>query len=113
MFLIFNALVASLDGLIIGIGLRLANIKISKKNILIILLGNLFVYYFSLYIYKSFNLSFMSKTFTTILYLVLAYQAFKNKDEVNFNGKNLNLLNCLILTLTHSLDGAIISLNFV
>ena len=55
----------------------------------------------------------MSKTFTTILYLVLAYQAFKNKDEVNFNGKNLNLLNCLILTLTHSLDGAIISLNFV
>lgn len=112
MFLLLNALVASLDGLIIGIGLRLANISLTKKNILIILLCNIFIYTFFLILYYYFKLTFMTKTISTILYLFLAWRSFKEEEHSNYAEK-LNTLECIILSFTHSLDGTILSLNFV
>lgn len=113
MFLFLNAITASLDGLIIGIGLRLANIKIKKQNTLIILIGNLFIYAFFLFLYYYLNLSFMTKGVTTILYILLAWHAFHEQDSLSFKEKFLSLTDCLVITCTHSLDGTLVSLNFV
>ena len=46
MFIFLNALVASLDGLIIGIGLKLAKTKLTMMNKLIIFLTNIFILFF-------------------------------------------------------------------
>ncbi len=112
MFLLLNSLVASLDGLLIGIGLRLAKSKLSTTNILSIFIGNMMIYTFFLLLYYYFKLSFMTKTISTILYLFLAWRALKEDEKANYQ-KKLTLLECCLLTLTHSLDGTIISLNFV
>lgn len=114
MFLILNAIAASLDGLIIGISLHLSNIYISKKNTLLIFVENLIFYAFFLFLYSYFHLTFMTKTVTTLLYLFLAFNAFNNKEKENkIEEKALNVLSCTLLTITHSLDGAIVSLPFV
>ena len=75
MFLLINSIVASLDGLIIGIGLRLSNVKVNKTNILTILIGNFLIYTLFLTLYYSFQFTFMTKTISTILYLFLAYRS--------------------------------------
>lgn len=113
MFLFINSIVASLDGLIIGIGLRLSNQKLSKKNFFTILIGNILIYTFFLFFYKYFKCTFMTKNVTTILYLLLAWSAFHSNDSFSFHDKSLSFLNCLLLTVTHSLDGTLISLHFV
>lgn len=113
MFLFLNSIAASLDGLIIGIGLRLSHIKLSKINMLTIWLGNFLIYALFLFLYYYFKLTFMTKTITTILYLFLAYHAWQNKETFHMKERTLSLLSCLILTLTHSLDGTIVSLSFV
>lgn len=112
MFLILNSIAASLDGLIIGIGLKLAKVKISKTNTFIILIINILIYTFFIIIYKYFNLSFMTKTISTLLYLLLAWHSLKEEKENDYQ-KKLTISECIILATTHSLDGTIISLNFV
>ncbi len=113
MFLLLNAIVASLDGLIIGISLRLSNIKITKSNISTIFIGNLLIYFFFLFLYKHFQLTFMTKNITTILYLILGIHSIYDKDSYHPKEKKLHFINCLFITLSHSLDGTIISLSFV
>lgn len=112
MFLFLNSLIASLDGLVIGIGLHLSKVKISKTNILIISLGNILIYTFFLTLYYYFHLTFMTKTITTFLYLFLAWKALKEEKQKNYKEK-LSLGECILLTFTHCLDGTLISLNFV
>lgn len=113
MFLLFTSFVASLDGFLIGMGLRLANISLTKKNILTIFIGNLLIYSFFLILYSFFHLSFMTKLFSTILYLLFAWKTFREKEKENSYQETLNFKECLLLTLTHSLDGTIVSLRFV
>ncbi len=110
MFLLLNAFIASLDGFIIGSILRFSNIKLSKTNFLAIFLGNTLVYTFSLFIYLKFNMTFMTKTISTLLYLFLAFHSLK-EEEKNYEGE-LKLKDYFLLTLSHSLDGTLVSLNF-
>ena len=112
MFLLINSIVASLDGLIIGIGLRLSNVKVNKTNILTILIGNFLIYTLFLTLYYSFQFTFMTKTISTILYLFLAYRSLKEETKKEYQEK-LKFWECILLTLSHSLDGTLISLNFV
>lgn len=113
MFLFLNSIVASLDGLIIGISLKLLNIKITKYNITFMVISNIFIYSIFLFLYYYFNFTFITKNITTIFYLLLAYNAYKNNDE-NIKYKNkLTIIQCLVLGTTHSLDGGIIALGFV
>lgn len=112
MFLILNSIVASLDGLIIGIGLKLAKTKLTKRNIVTILFGNIFIYTLFLTLYYYFHLTFMTKTISTILYLLLACLSFKDDKNKTYANK-LTFLECTLLALTHSLDGTLVSLNFV
>ena len=51
MFVFFSAFVASLDGFIIGLSLRLSNIKFSNKNIFLFLLGNIIIYSLAIFAY--------------------------------------------------------------
>ncbi len=81
MFLFFNALVASMDGLIIGINLKLSKIKLSKLNGFIMFITNCLIYTFVLLLYKYFHFTFMTKNISTILYLLLAYMAFKENEN--------------------------------
>ena len=113
MFLFLNALVASLDGLIIGISLRLENSKITKENIVTILVGNYIIYSFFLFLYYYFQFTFMTKNITTLLYLILAWNAYRDKNTLEFKTNTLSFRQCLLITLTHSLDGTIVSLSFV
>ncbi len=113
MFLFLNAIAASLDGLIIGIGLRLAHIKFLRRHMFIMWLGNFLIYALFLSLYYFFKLAFMTKTITTILYLVFAIHAWHSEESFVVKEKTLGLISCLLLTLTHSLDGTIVSLNFV
>ena len=112
MFLILNSIVASLDGLIIGIGLKLAHTKLSKTNILTISIGNIVIYTFFLTLYYYFKLTFMTKLISSCLYLFLAWRSYKEKENNTYTEK-LSFLECILLTITHSLDGTLISLNFV
>lgn len=111
MFLILNSIVASLDGLIIGVGLRLSHVSLSKKNIFILFWGSILIYSLFLFFYSVFHFSFMTKFISTCLYLFLAWRSFKEEHKVY--DKNLSFFECVLLTLTHSLDGTLISLNFV
>lgn len=112
MFILLNAIIASLDGLIMGIGLKLKNIKLNFKHIFIILFINIFIYGLFINIYYYFHLSFMNKNIVTCLYLFLAFNLIttKNNDK---DFKTLTVKNTCLLALTHSLDGSIISLGFV
>lgn len=112
MFLLLNAFVASLDGLIIGIGLRFSKVKLTKTNILTILVGNAIIYTFFLTLYYYFHLTFMTKTISTFLYLFLAWRSFKEEKQKEYK-ETLPFWECMLLTLSHSLDGTLISLNFV
>lgn len=112
LFLFLNAIVASLDGLIIGIGLRFSNIELSKKNIFIIFIENILIYTFFLFLYKYFHFTFMTKNITTLLYLFLAWNSFHNEDSIEIKEQKLNFITCSFITLTHSLDGTIVSLSF-
>lgn len=113
MFLLLNAIVASLDGLIIGIGLRLSNVQLSKKDTFIIFLGNFLIYTFFLSVYYYFKFTFMTKALTTFLYIILGLNALRNEETCHIQQKKLSFLNCILITLTHSLDGTIVSLSFV
>ncbi len=113
MFLILNSIVASLDGLIIGIGLRLSHIKLTKSNMFTIFIGNFFVYLFFPSLYYYFKFTFMTKTITTILFLILAIHSWCNQETYTIIKPTLGFLNCILVTLAHSLDGTIISLSFV
>ncbi len=112
MFLFINSLVASLDGLIIGINLKLTKIKLTFFNLLTFLIFNTLIYFLVLKTYYLFNLSFISKNIATIIYLFLALNNLKSKEQQEYNQK-LNFFNTLILALSHSLDGSLISLNFI
>lgn len=112
MFLILNAIIASLDGLIIGISLKISKIKLTIKNNLIFLLTNIFIYTLITLLYYNFEFKFMTTGVTTILYLILAWNAFKsNEEEITKN--NLSILNTIAIGISHSIDGSIVSLNFV
>lgn len=113
MFLLLNAIVASLDGLIIGIGLRMSYVQLSKKDMLIIFIGNLFIYTFFLTLYYFFKFTFMTQTLTTILYIILGLNSLRTEESYQFKQNKLSILNCLLITLTHSLDGTMVSLSFV
>ncbi len=110
-FLLGNALVASLDGFIIGISLKLAKTKLTFTSYSIFFLTNLIIYYSIITLYYVFHLHFMTTFITTILYLVLAFNAYK-EEEKNYDQK-LNFKKTLMLAAAHSIDGSIISLNFV
>ena len=112
MFLILNAIVASLDGLIIGIGLKLSKVKLTLKNNIIFLLTNFFIYSIVILFYYTFHFKFMTTTITTLLYLLLAWNAYKSNEKEKYEQK-LTFRKNILLAITHSLDGSIISLNFV
>lgn len=112
MFLLLNAFIASIDGFIIGSSLRFSHIKLTKSNIIAFFFGNVLIYFFSLFLYYYFHLTFMTKNISTILYLLLAFHSLKEEETPEFS-KKLTKVNFLLLILTHSLDGTIVSLNFV
>ncbi|MCI8575020.1 MAG: hypothetical protein HFI09_00960 [Bacilli bacterium] len=115
MFVFFSAFVASLDGFIIGLGLRLSHIKFSKKDILLFFLGNVIIYSFAIFAYTFFHFRFVTTLVSTILYLVLAYFTFIDSEEINTYEEchNLTFGKLALLILTHSLDGTLVSLGFV
>lgn len=112
MFILLNAIVASLDGLIIGISLKLSNTKLTFKNNIILLITNIFIYSTFITLYYLFQFKFMTTSITTILYLLLAWSAYK-KDEDEVFDQSLTFKKTIIIALAHSLDGSIVSLNFV
>lgn len=113
MFIILNAIIASLDGLIIGISLHLSKTKITLKNNIIFLITNFLIYTLVNYLYIFFHFTFMTKTITTFLYLFLAWNAYKTNDEEEICIHDLTFKKNILLAFTHSLDGSIISLNFI
>ncbi len=112
MFIFLNALVASLDGLIIGIGLKLAKTKLTMMNKLIIFLTNIFIYSIIIFLYYSLKIKFMTMVITTLLYLFLAWNAYHTKEDEEYE-KSLSIKKTIFIAATHSLDGSIVSLNFV
>ncbi len=112
MFILLNALVASLDGLIIGIGLKLSKTKLTFTNKLIILLTNVFIYTIIITLYYSLKVKFMTTGITTLFYLFLAWNAYKAQEEDVFEQK-LSIKKTIFIAAAHSLDGSIVSLNFV
>lgn len=112
MFLFFNAIVASLDGIVIGSIIRLQNRILTKKNILTIFITNLFLYFIFLKLYTYFNFTFMNKIVTSLLYLFFAINNLNEKEELKIKEKKLNIISCILIALTHSLDGISISLSF-
>lgn len=113
MLLFLNALAASIDGFIIGMTLKIQNVQLKNKNIITMFIGNLLIYAFVLNFYQFFHFSFINKYLGTILFLVLAYLSFHEKEEEKHWEKVLSLKECILLTLTHSIDGALISLNLI
>ncbi len=113
MLLLLNAIVASLDGIIIGISLKLANAKLTIKNSTILFINNYLIYSAIIFLYCFFNFKFMTPTIATLLYLFLAWHIFKENNDNNNYDYNLSFKQLFLLSLTHSLDGGIISLNFV
>lgn len=112
MFIFLNAIVASLDGLIIGIGLKLAKTKLTMKNKLLLLFINFIIYTTIITIYYVFQFQFMTTGITTILYLILAWNAYKSNEEEKYD-QSLTMKKTILLAISHSLDGSIVSLNFV
>lgn len=112
MLLLLNAIVASLDGFIIGISLKLAKTKLTIINNIILFLTNLIIYAGIILLYVFLHFKFMTPFITTILYLYLAWNAYNNKENNNFN-TFLTIKQTVLIATTHSLDGSIISLNFV
>lgn len=115
MFVFFSAFVASLDGFIIGLSLRLSNIKFSNKNIFLFLLGNIIIYSLAIFAYTFFHFQFVTTLVSTILYFILAYFTFIDSEEIDTyqEGQILSFGKLLLLILTHSLDGTLVSLSFV
>lgn len=115
MFVIFSALVASLDGFIIGLGLRLANISFSKQNILFFFLGNIIIYSCAIFFYSFFQFQFVTNFVSTILYLILAYLSFRDNEEIQTfeENKKLSFGKLLLVIITHCMDGTLVSLSFV
>lgn len=112
MFILLNALVSSLDGLIIGISLKLSNTKLTFKNYLILFITNTLIYSTIITLYYAFHFKFMTTTITTILYLLLAINAYKENHNEEYS-KILSIKQTIILAIVHSLDGSVVSLNFV
>lgn len=114
MMLFISSFVASLDGFVIGIGLRGLHFNISYKNFIVLFLENLFLYSTLLFFYSFFHFQFITNFVSTLLYLTLAFVSLKSKKEKNsMMPKTLNVFSCFFLTLTHSLDGSLVSLGFV
>lgn len=114
MMLLISSFVASLDGFIIGIGLKGNRIQLKWKEFIILFVENIFLYSFLLFLYSFFHFQFITPFISTLLYLVLAFFSFRNKEEdIPIVSKNLNVFSCFFLTLTHSLDGVLVSLGFV
>lgn len=111
MFLWINSIVASLDSLILGINLGLMNVKLKKINFITILISNILIYSGILFLYYFFQLNFITKNIVTIFYLILAYNAYQNKEDVNY--QKLSFIKSFILGASHSIDGGLIALNFV
>ena len=110
--MLLNAFTSSLDGLIIGISLKLSNTKLNLTNYLIMFITNLLVYSTIITLYYEFHFKFMTTPITTILYLLLAINAFKTDINEQYEQK-LAIKQTIILAIVHSLDGSILSLNFI
>lgn len=113
MMLLFGSFVASLDGLLIGISLKIMQRKISFQNIITLFLGNFFIYCILLSLYYFFAFQFVTKFISTLLYCMLAIFSLCNKEEQRNLTKNLSFIHCITLTFTHSIDGALVSIGFV
>ena len=112
MFLLLNSIVASIDGFIIGISLKITKTKLSWKNNLTIFLTNFFIYFTIISCYYFFKFHFMTTYITTFFYLFLAWSSYHNKQNETYNHK-LSIKNSIFIATAHSLDGGVISLNFV
>lgn len=114
MFVLFSALVASLDGFVIGLSLRLSNVSFSKRDILIFLLGNIVIYSLAILAYTFFQFQFVTTYVSTFLYFLLAYLSFQDSEELASydEHKFLSLGKLFLLICTHSLDGTLVSLSF-
>lgn len=112
MFLLLNALVASFDSLIIGISLKIEKTILNYKNFFILFISNIIIYLIFLKLYLYLNINSMTKTVVTILYLILAYRSLTNNDK-NENIKKLTVSKTILLALVNSLDGILVSLQFV
>ncbi len=113
MMLLFGAFVASLDGLLIGIGLKLMNRKMSIRNIGTLFLDNFIIYSILLSLYYLFEFQFVTKFISTLLYFLLAILSLRSQEESVSIPKGLSFIHCIALTLTHSIDGVCVSVGFV
>jgi len=114
MMLVFSSFVASIDGFLIGISLKFMKQNLTIRNLSILFLCNLVLYSLLLSLYSFFQFSFVTKFMATIFYLIFAFLAFREKpeEEISFT-HDLSFVSCIFLTLTHSIDGAFVSLSFV
>ncbi len=111
MLLLINALGASLDGLIIGISLKLAKTKITFSNYLLIALTNTLIYTSIILLYTKFSLKLITPLVISVFYLYLAWHTYHEKNSPNI--KSLSIKQSIFLAIIHALDGSIIALNFV
>lgn len=114
MMLLFSSFVASLDGFLIGISLKFMKQDLTFRNISMLFFFNLILYSILLSLYSFFQFNFVTKFIATLFYLIFAFLAFRDKPEEEISIKrDLSLVSCIFLTLTHSIDGAFVSLSFV
>ncbi len=114
MMLLISSFVASLDGFIIGIGLKGNRIQLTYKEFFILFFENIILYSILLFLYSFLQFQFITNFISTLFYLILAFLSFRNKEEeTTIFSKKLNLLSCFFLTLSHSMDGVLVSLGFV
>lgn len=115
MLLFLSSLVASFDGFLIGISLKCMNLKLSIQNICVLFISNFVIYSCVIFLYTFFQFQFVTQFVSTLLYLFFAFLAWKDNDsfEEHTPIQELHLFPCILLALTHSFDGALVSLNFV
>ena len=112
MFLFLNAIITSLDGFVIGINLKFAKTKLKLYNYLVLIITNMIIYSTIIVIYYIFHFHFMTTLITTIFYLILAWNAYHDSNDQNYEHV-LPLKHTILIAIAHSLDGGIVSLNFV
>lgn len=113
MFLLFSAISASLDSLIIGINFKLNNTRIKKTQffwIFILTFLTLFILHSVLFL---FSISFTYQWLTPIIYIFFGILALFHKETSLKTQIYLTKKEICLLILSHTSDGFILSLTFL
>lgn len=114
MFLLFSAISASLDSLIIGINFKLNNIKIKKRHffwIFSLTFITLFLLHSILYL---FSISFTYPWLTPVIYIFFGILALFHKETSTSKTQPiLSKKEICLLVLSHTSDGFVLSLTFL